>query len=158
MSEVKQEYLKDSKGNIISPVVSADSVYMGGALLTDQILKYRILYDTTELIPSITSGTVTEFTLGDDIKNYDMLIFFLDSFQVAIKFTSRLESATFRVDSYPSSNWMTEKINFICFDFEWNGKIAKVRNAELLKIQKDLTIVRFEGYESHLYKIVGLKF
>lgn len=70
MDNVNIKYLEDENNNIISPVTSANSVYIGGGTSLNSVLDN--MYESVTLF---TGNSYTNFTLNDSVSNYEMLRF-----------------------------------------------------------------------------------
>lgn len=122
---VKGKYLKDEDGNIISPVVSTDSIYHKGmnassiieALIGDPT--FELLYEGDATVPSKSSNNKITITLQNDIQLYDMLMFV----NIArVSFIHKLpnedyvlQDAERSVGFMDISNWGGEFVNFFGF-------------------------------------------
>lgn len=75
MSTVNIKYLKDEKGNIISPITSIKSIYNGDVTLED-FMSGNVLWTASINNPS----TVTSMELSDSRKNYKRLIVYYKNY------------------------------------------------------------------------------
>lgn len=78
---VNGKYLKDESGNIISPIVSTDTIYHKSinasnvieALIGDPT--FELLYEGDATVPGKSSNNKLTLTLQNNIQLYDMLMF-----------------------------------------------------------------------------------
>lgn len=122
---VNGKYLKDESGNIISPIVSTDTIYHKGinssnvieSLIQDPT--FELLYTGENVVPSKSSGKKLTITLQNSIQLYDMLMFV----NIArVSFIHKLpnedyvlQDAERSVGFMDISNWGGEFVNFFGF-------------------------------------------
>lgn len=163
---VNGKYLKDENGNIISPVVSTDSIYHKGinassiieALIGDPT--FELLYEGTDAVPSKRSNNKLTITLQNDIQFYDMLMFV----NIArVSFIHKLPNENYvlqnderSVGFMDISNWGGEFVNFFGF---YTQKISDTQiqlySSRLATITATGTISVTDDYVTNINAIYG---
>ena len=163
---VKGKYLKDEDGNIISPVVSTDSIYHKGmnassiieALIGDPT--FELLYEGDATVPSKSSNNKITITLQNDIQLYDMLMFV----NIArVSFIHKLPNENYvlqndecSVGFMDISNWGGEFVNFFGF---YTQKISNTQiqlySSRLATITTTGTISAYDDYATNINAIYG---
>ncbi len=163
---VNGKYLKDESGNIISPVVSTDSIYHKGinasgiieALIEDPT--FELLYKGDATVPGKSSNEKLTITLQNNIQLYDMLMFV----NIArVSFIHKLPSENYvlqnderSVGFMDISNWGGEFVNFFGF---YTQKISNTQiqlySSRLATITTTGTISAYDDYATNINAIYG---
>lgn len=168
---VKGKYLRDESGNIISPVVSTDSIYYGNTNLTEylqnlrtemeeEVVKHRTLYVGNIAVPTRASGKSVNITLNDSLRNWDTLLFV--NIQ-RVSFINKIYGETFILDTprpvafTDVSNWSAEFTNVFGFYVEKiSDTVIKLSGSQLTTITTDAKVNTNPDYVTNINYITGL--
>ena len=163
---VNGKYLKDESGNIISPIVSTDTIYHKGINASNVIESliqdptFELLYTGENVVPSKSSGKKLTITLQNSIQLYDMLMFV----NIArVGFTHKLSDENYVLQNSERSlgfmdisNWGSEFVNFFGFYVQ---KISNTQiqlySSRLVTITTTGTISVFSDYNTNINAIYG---
>lgn len=163
---VNGKYLKDESGNIISPIVSTDTIYHKSinasnvieALIGDPT--FELLYEGDAAVPGKSSNNKLTLTLQNNIQLYDMLMFVSIA---RVSFIHKLTSENYVLQNDERSvgfmeiiNWGSEFVNFFGF---YTQKISDTQiqlySSRLATITTAGTISVYNGYATNINAIYG---
>lgn len=157
---VKQKYLKDENGEIISPIISANSViFNDGTNAEDVVPRFKVLFTGNVEIRNYTEGAESVITVADDVKNYDILLIVRnDEIGIAYSQNGFVNAVSFMCSSY--SDYGIEKWNvFLAQIYRKSATQVAVKNNLYTGIYKDGTSFSSSTYNGcPLKKIIGIKF
>lgn len=156
---VKQKYLKDENGEIVSPITSANSViFNDGTNAEDSLPRFKVLFTGNVAIKNYEDGTESVITVSDDIKNYDILLMIRNS-TVGIAYSTDgfINAQSFVNSNY--SDFANERWNvFTAQVYRKSATQVAVKNNLYTGIHKDGSSFSVNNYNgAPLEKIIGIK-
>lgn len=163
---VNGKYLKDEEGNIISPIVSTDTIYHKGINASGVIESliqnptFELLYEGSDTVPNKSSGEKLTITLQHSIQLYDMLMF-VNIARVGFihKLTNEnyvLQNSERSLGFMDISNWGNEFVNFFGFYAQIiSNTQIQLYSSRLVTITTAGTVAVHDDYTTNINAIYG---
>lgn len=157
---VKQKYLKDENGEIVSPITSANSVvFNDGTNVEDVVPRFKLLFEGEVTIPSDSSGNEATVTLNDNVQNYNILIV-VRSGCAGLAYSNNGFATRAPVTVIDYSDYGSEKTNIFQMTlYRKSATTIGVKNNVYAMIDKSGASGNSQTYAGKpLTKIIGIKF